>query len=52
MGMLLVCWKGSQWIVYNESDLEVFRPKVWEIVNIQYIFDWILNKIFIKNSFK
>jgi hypothetical protein len=39
LGMVFVFPESPQWVGFNEADLEIFRPKVWEIMK----FLWMLN---------
>jgi hypothetical protein len=36
LGVFLVFLENAQWIRFYEGDLEMFRPKVWEILNFEY----------------
>ncbi len=35
LGTLLVKLESSQWVGFNESDLEIFRLEVWERLNFE-----------------
>jgi hypothetical protein len=35
--MLLVLFESPPWVGYNESDLKLFRPKVWEKLNFELL---------------
>jgi hypothetical protein len=51
LGMPLIFLEIFQWAGFNESDLEIFRHKVWEILKIWVVFI-IENSINFKNEFK
>jgi hypothetical protein len=43
LGMLLLFLVNLQWVGINEGDLEIFRFKVWDILNFEYFCHWKFN---------
>jgi hypothetical protein len=41
--MLLVLLENPKWVEFNEGNLEILRPKMWEILNFDFFslkFEW------------